>query len=139
MAICRIKEDFGSDVVGSPANGLLPFSGILDQRSKAEIRDLDVHIGIKKQIPEFQISMDDLVRVHVLACSNELNHEEADLRFRETASSSEHVHEGTRWAEFEGHVHVFSILETVVETNDVGMLEGAVDLDFCPKLFHRLC
>lgn len=137
MAISRIEQHFGSNIVGCSADGLLPFSRVLDQRSKTEIRNLDVHIGIKKQVAEFQVSMDDLMRVHVVACSNQLNHEEADLRFGKTTTTTEHIHEGTGWAEFERHVHVLSILETVVESHDVGVFERAMDFDFCPKLFEE--
>ena len=63
-----------------------------------------------------------------------LHHEEARLGLGEAAPAAEHVHEGAIVAELEGHVDVVFVLETVLEADDVGVLERLVDLDFCVKL-----
>ena len=78
--------------------------------------------------------MDDLVGVHVVTGTDELDHEEAGLGLGEASSSAEHVREGAVVAELEGHVDVIVVFEAFLKTNDVGMLERLVDLDFCVKL-----
>lgn len=81
--------------------------------------------------------MDDLVCVHVAACANELYHEEAGFWFCETAAATKHVHEGAVMAELEGHVYIFVVLETVLEPNDVWVVESAVNLDFRVELYRK--
>ena len=78
--------------------------------------------------------MDDLVRVHVVASSYELDHEKASFRFGETAAATKHIHERTVVAKFECHVDVLFVFETFLEPDDIGVLEGAVDLDFGVEL-----
>jgi len=53
---------------------------------------LDVHIRIEKEVAQFKITMDYLVRMHVVASADELNHEESCFRLCKPAPSSQHVH-----------------------------------------------
>ena len=78
--------------------------------------------------------MNDLVGVHVVAGSNDLDQKEACFGFCEAAASTEHVHEGAIVTEFEGHINVIVVFKAFVETNNVGMRQGTMDLDFCVKL-----
>jgi len=134
MAISRVKEHLRRNIVRRSTDGLLPLARILYQGGKSEVSDLDVHVSIKEQVPELEVAMDDLMGVHVVACANELDHEEAGFRFREAATTAEHVHERSRSAEFEGHVHVVGIFETILEVDDVGMFKRAMYFDFCVEL-----
>jgi hypothetical protein len=78
--------------------------------------------------------MDDLMGVHVVACTDELNHEEAGFGFSEPSAVAKHVHEGARLAKFERHVYVEVVLEAVAEVHDVGVRKRAMYLNFCVKL-----
>jgi len=135
MAISRVKEHFRRNIVWRSTDGLLPLARILYQSGKSEVSDLDVHVSIKEQVPELEVAMDDLMGVHVVACPNELDHEEAGFGLREAATTTEHVHERARSTEFQGHVHVVSIFETILEVDDVGMFKRAMNFDFCVELW----
>jgi hypothetical protein len=78
--------------------------------------------------------MDDLMGVHVVTGANELNHKEPGFWFSESASAAQHVHERTRRAKLKCHVDVVGVFEAFLEIDDVGVLERAVDFDFCVKL-----
>lgn len=81
--------------------------------------------------------MNNLVRVHIMTGTNELHHEEPRFGFGEATAATEHVHKRSRCTEFERHVDVVGVFETVGEPDDVGVLEGAVDFDFCIELEMR--
>ena len=134
VAIRLVEQHLGRDVVGRAADRLLALAGDLDERGEPEVADLDVHVLVEEDVAELEVAVDDLVRVHVLARADELHHEEARLGLGEAAPAAEHVHEGAIVAELEGHVDVVFVLETVLEADDVGVLERLVDLDFCIKL-----
>lgn len=88
VAISGIKKDLGRDVIRRPTYGFLPLSGVLDQSSKTKVAHFDIHIRVKEQVAEFEIPMDNLVRVHVVACANKLDHEEARFRLSEPAPTT---------------------------------------------------
>ena len=88
IAVCGVEEYLWGNVVRRTADGLLAFAGILDQGSKPEISDLDIHPSIQKQVPEFKITVDDLVGMHITARSYELYHEESNLGIGEAASAA---------------------------------------------------
>ena len=80
--------------------------------------------------------MNDLVGMHVMACTDELHHEKPRFRLCEAATTAKHVHEGTTLTELEGHVNVFVILEAVTKRDDVWVLQGTVNFDLCVQLHN---
>jgi len=74
------------------------------------------------------------VCVHVVTRADELDHEEAGFWFSESATAAQHVHERARGTELECHVDVVGVFEAFLEVDNIGMLERAVDFDFCVKL-----
>src|SRR5712671_685750 len=78
--------------------------------------------------------MDDLMGVHVMASTNELYHEEPRLGFGKDATAMKHAHERAIRAEFQGHIDILFIFETVKKPNDVGMVQRFVDLNLCIEL-----
>ena len=92
MAVCGVEEYLWGDIVRCTADGLLAFAGVLDQGSKPEITDFDVHTSVQEQIPEFEITVDYLVGVHITASSYELYHEKPDLWVGEATSTAQHIH-----------------------------------------------
>lgn len=92
VTVCGVKEYLRCNIVRGATNGLLAFTRILDQGSKAEIPDLDVHTSIQKQVSEFEVTVNDLVGMHIMARSYELHHKESDLGVGEATSATQHVH-----------------------------------------------
>ena len=123
VTVCGVKEDFWSDIVWSSANSFFALSGTFDEGSEAKVADFDVHVVIEEEVSEFEVAVDDLVRVHVVTGADELYHEVTGFAFSETAATTEHVHEGTASAELECHVDVFVVLEAFLEGDDVGVFE----------------
>ena len=101
---------------------------------ETEVANLDVHVLVKEDVAELEVTVDDLMSVHVMACANELDHVESGLGFREAFPPAEHIHERAVVAELECHVDVVFVFEAFLETNDVGMLQGLVNLNFCIEL-----
>ena len=134
MAISRIEKYLRRNIVGCTANCLFAFTRVFDESRETKIANLYIHIAIEKDVAELEVSVDDLVGVHVVAGTDELDHEEAGFGLGEASSSAEHVREGAVVAELEGHVDVVFVFEAVLEADDVGVLERLVDLDFCVKL-----
>ena len=88
MTVGGVEEHFRSDVVWCATDGLLAFARILDQSGKSEIPDLDIHTGIQKQVPEFEVAMNDLMGVHIMTSPYELYHKESDLGVGEATSAT---------------------------------------------------
>lgn len=56
-------KNLRSNIVGSTANGTLALSVELKLRSKTEISDLDLHLVVKEEVTELEISMNDAMAV----------------------------------------------------------------------------
>jgi hypothetical protein len=52
---------------------LFAVSWVFNKSGKTKISNLDIHFAIQEYIPEFQVSMYDLMCVHPFACTNELD------------------------------------------------------------------
>jgi hypothetical protein len=88
VTVRGVEEYLWSNIIWCATDGLLAFARILDQSSKAEIPDLDIHTGIQKQVSEFEITVNDLVGMHIMASSYDLHHKESDLGVGETTSAT---------------------------------------------------
>src|SRR5882762_1108186 len=93
VSIRGIEQHFWCNIVWGATNSFLPLPRALNERSEPKVTDLDIHVGVEEQITQFKIPMNNLVRVHVMACSNQLHHEKTCFRFGETAATAEHVHQ----------------------------------------------
>jgi hypothetical protein len=122
VSVRGVEQYLRSDIVRRAADGLLPLARALDKGGQTEVADFDVHVRVKEKIAELQVAVDDLVSVHVMAGTNKLNHKKSGLWFCEDATTVEHVHEGAVGTKLKGHVDVLFILETIYESNDVGMV-----------------
>src|ERR1700683_1956342 len=63
VPIGGIEQHFRCNIVRGTTNSLLSLAGALNERSEPKVTDLDIHVGIKEQVTQFEISMNDLVRV----------------------------------------------------------------------------
>ena len=98
MSIRGIEQYLGCDIIRGAANGLLSLPRVLNECREAKVANLDVHVPVEEQIAELEVAMDDLVCVHVVAGTDELDQEKAGLWLGEAATAAKHVHEGTRGA-----------------------------------------
>lgn len=134
MSVRYVEQHLRRNIIRCSTNRLLPLTRILDQRCESKVSHLDIHVAVKEEIAELQIAVDHLVLVHVVTGTNQLDHEEARFGLGEFASAAEHVHEGAGGTEAESHVDVLVVFETLVKLDNVGVLKGAVNLDFSIKL-----
>jgi hypothetical protein len=91
-------------------------------------------VAVQEQVSKLEITVDDIVVVHVLASADELNKEEARLGLRVAFAPAEQVHERAIVAQFQDHVNILVILETVDKAHNVRVVEHLVQLDLCPEL-----
>ena len=64
--------------------------------------------------------MNDLVGMHVMTCTNELNQCRNALQVRQTAAADEaYIHEWARRTELESHVDIIIVFEAIFEVNDI--------------------
>lgn len=136
MSVRYIEQHFRCNIIRRPTYRLLPLARILDQRRKPKVSHLNIHVTVKEEIAELQVTVDHLVLVHVVTGTNQLDHEEARFGLGEFTSAAEHVHEGAGSTEAEGHIDVRIVFEALIKFDDVGVLKGAVNLDFGVKLLN---
>jgi hypothetical protein len=122
VSVRGVEQYLWCDIVGRATNGLLPLAGTLNKRGKAKVTNLDVHVCIKEKIAKLQITVDDLMGMHVMAGTNKLYHEKSGFRFGKDATVVQHTHKRTVGAEFQGHIDVRFILEAVYKTDNVRMV-----------------
>ena len=58
-------QHFGRDVIRRSANGALFLSVEIEFGSQAKITQLDLHLVVEEQVAQFQITVDDAMRVQV--------------------------------------------------------------------------
>ena len=75
-----------------PCNLLFSLPVEVDARRETEITDLEFHVVIEKEIAQFQVTMNNLVVVQILARSHNLFHEVARLRLCDGLASLMHLH-----------------------------------------------
>lgn len=56
-------EDLGGDIVRRTANRALLLAIKVKLRGKAEVTQLDLHLVVEEEVAEFEVTMDDSVRV----------------------------------------------------------------------------
>ena len=122
VSVCSVEQYLWGNIVRRAADSLLPLARVLDERGETKVTNLDVHIGIKEEVPKLKIAMDHLMGVHVMAGANELYHKESRFRLCEDTTTVKHVHERPIGAELQSHVDILFILEAVNEPNDVGVV-----------------
>jgi hypothetical protein len=122
VSVYRVERYFWCNIVRRSTDGLLPFARTLNKRSKAKVANLDVHVRIKEKVAQFQITMDHLMGVHVMAGADQLYHEEPRFWLCKDTTSMEHAHERTVRAELQSHIDILLILEAIDKLNDVAMI-----------------
>jgi hypothetical protein len=124
----------GSNIVGSTADSPLSLTIELKLGGKTEISNLDLHLVIKEEITQLEISMNNSVGVKVLDSIANLDYVTLHLQLMKPPPPSEQLIEGLTLAQLQDDVDVLSILEEVLKANDVGVMQGAVNLNLTHQL-----
>jgi hypothetical protein len=121
-SVCRVEKHLQYNIIRCSTNGLLPFAGTLDKCGKAKAANLDIHVRIEEKIVQFQIRMDHLVGMHVMASTGELYHKEPRLWPPKYATTMEHAHERPILVELQSHIDILLIFEAIDKSNGVAMV-----------------
>jgi hypothetical protein len=121
-SVCRVEQYLQHNIIRCSTNGLLPFAGTLDKCGNAKATNLDTHVRIEEKIVQFQIKMDHLVGMHVMASADELYHKEPRLWPPKDATAIEHAHERPILVELQSHIDILLIFEAIDKSNDVAMV-----------------
>src|ERR1700733_6429294 len=65
--------------MGIESDTLLAVSRGLYKRSKTKITYFHIHISVQKDVPELQVTMDNLMCMHVMTCTDQLHQQETRL------------------------------------------------------------
>lgn len=132
-------EHLGGDIVRSTANCSLSLAIELELGGKTEITDLNLHLVVKEEIAQLEISMNDAMTVEVLDGGTDLVYVALNFEFVEALASAEQLVEGLVLTQLEQDVDVLGVLEEVFETDDVVLVKGAVNFDFGHQLLLGPC
>lgn len=91
---------FRSDIVRGTTDSSLPLTIKFKFGSKTKISEFDLHLVIKEQVSEFEISMDDPVGVEILHGITNLYNVALDFEFGESLSSSKEFVKSLTLAKF---------------------------------------
>ena len=92
------------------------------------------HVLVEEQVAEFQVSVNDLLSVHVPRGLDELGDAAAGLDVREALATLDHLVEREVGAEAEDDVHVLLVLEVGQKLNNALPAQGSVDFDLGHEL-----
>ena len=127
-------KHFWCNIVGCTTDGTLALTVELKLSGKTEIANFNLHLVVKEEITKFEISMDDAMTMKVLDSSADLVNIALDFKLVEALTSSQKLIKALVLTQFEKDVDVLSVLEEVLETNDVVLMKRSVNFD----LGHQL-
>ena len=120
-------------VIWSPANCSLTLTIVENLRSQSEIPDLEAHSFCEEQVSKLQVSVDHLVFMNVLHCLHQLINIESSFHLVESFASLNQIRERLVLADVQHDVDVLLVLKVSVKSNDVFVVERAVDFDLTSK------
>lgn len=80
-------QNLWRDVVRCATNGALFLSVVVQLGSQAEIAKFDLHLVVKEQVTQLQVSVDDPVRMEVLESMDDLQSVALNFQFMESFAS----------------------------------------------------
>ena len=92
-------------------------------------------MAIKKEISEFEVTVNDKVGVEILDSAKKLFSEVGGFRFREALSTLNHFVHALIVTKFQQNVAIFTILKEVLVLADMFVLQCSVNLDFRLELW----
>jgi len=107
-------ENFGGQVLGSPAEGEGLISGVLKEFCQTEICQNDVAISIHEDVFGFQVAMHHIVGVQITHGEHDLRRDELHGLFLESFDSEKRIVDVTTGHKLKEQVDPGVILEDVV-------------------------
>ena len=126
VAVALLAEHLRGDVVGGPAQGLLPLPVIVHLGGQTEVSDLALHVVVEEDVAQLEVSVDDLVLVEVENSKENVSHEVSSLRLGDCLPSLVKLHQTSFSADFQDDVDKITIFEVGVEFHQVGVGDGFV-------------
>ena len=133
MALLSL-EHLRGDIVGRTADRALALTVELELGRQTEVTDLDLHLVVKEEVAELEISVDDAMTVKVFDCRTDLIDVTLDFELVEALPTAQQLVQRLVLAQLEENIDVLCVLEEVFEADDVVLVEGAMDLDFRHQL-----
>ena len=122
MALLSL-EHLRGDIVGRTADRTLALTIELKLRRQTEVTNLNLHLVVKEEVTELEISMNDAMTVKVFNCGTDLIDVTLDFELVEALTSAQQLVQRLVLAQLEENIDVLSILEEVFETDDVVLVE----------------
>ena len=127
-------EHLRGDVVRRTADGSLTLTVELELGGETEVTDFYLHLVVEEEVTELQISVNHSMTVQVLHSCTDLVDVALHFEFVESLTTTEQLVERLVLAQLEENVDVLCVLEEVFKTDDVVLVEGAMDFDFGHQL-----
>ena len=127
-------QHFRRDVVWSSADCSFSLSVELQFSGETEITNLDLHLVVQEQVTELQISVNDTVAVQVFNSGADLINVALDFKFVQSLPSPKQLIQRLVLTEFKEDVHVLCVLEEMLESDNVVVMERSMDLDLGHEL-----
>jgi len=122
-------EHLGRNVVGRTANSSLFLAIEVQFGCQSDVAQLYLHLVVQKQVSEFEITMDDPMRVQVLERLDDLHSVTLYFQLVQTLPAFEQFVHGLVLAKLQQNVNVLGIFEEMLELTNMEVLDAAVDLD----------
>lgn len=127
-------KHFRSDIVWCAANCSFFLAIKVEFGRKSKVTKLDFHLVVQKQIAQFEVTMDDAMRMQVLQSVDNLHSVALDFQLVQPLPPLEQFIHTLVLTQFKQYVHIFSILEEVLELAYVVVLNAPVDFNFTHQL-----
>ena len=122
MALLSL-EHFRGDIVGRTADRALTLTIELKLCCQTKITDLNLHLVVKEEVTELEISMNYTMTVKVFNRGTDLINVTLDFELVEALTAAQQLVQRLVLAQLEENIDVLSILEEVFEADDVVLVE----------------
>ena len=116
-------EDFRSNIIRCTTNRSLPFSIELKFGSEAKVADFDFHLIVQEEIAQFEVSVDNSMRMQVFDGITKLCHVALYFQFMESLAPTEELVERLTLAQLKNYINVFSIFKEMLKPYNIRMVE----------------
>ena len=122
MALLSL-EHLRGDIVGRTADRALTLTIELKLCCQTKITDLNLHLVVKEEVTELEISMNYTMTVKVFNRGTDLINVTLDFELVEALTAAQQLVQRLVLAQLEENIDVLSILEEVFEADDVVLVE----------------
>lgn len=138
VAVATVLENLGSEVVRSSTNCSFLLALVEDLGSEAEVADFKTHSVGQEEVSKLEVAVNDLARMDVLHCQDELVDIVAGFHLVESLAALDQVRQRLVRADVQHDVHILFVFKVAVEADDVLVGERAMNFDFTGQLLTGL-